>query len=47
MLNRIDPKAVNAMVEASIAPVEVSETPDSAVSARDADYITIDDFAKD
>jgi len=46
MLNRIDPKAVNAMVEASIAPVEVSETPDSAVSARDADYITIDDFAK-
>jgi len=46
MLNRIDPKAVNAMVEASIAPAEVSETPDAAVSATDADYITIDDFAK-
>lgn len=48
MLNRIDPKAVKAMVEASIVPIESSETPEVAVSAAedDADYITIDDFAK-
>ncbi|NQV65827.1 MAG: methionine--tRNA ligase [SAR86 cluster bacterium] len=48
MLNRIDPKAVKAMVEASIVPIESSETPEAAVSAAedDADYITIDDFAK-
>ena len=48
MLNRIDPKAVKAMVEASIVPIESSETPEAAVSTAedDADYITIDDFAK-
>ena len=54
MLNRIDPKAVAAMVSASMTPAEPDTKPDTKTSIStaetqspsDADYISIDDFAK-